>query len=105
MSVTTPVIVAALCTNFESWVVGSSANPDNVSPRDWDILVPLSQWNRACHLIPKDARPNSFGGWKFTENGVEVDVWPGELSFVANQGKFKWAWNTASNRRLMLVGD
>jgi len=37
-------------------------------------------------LIPKDAKPNTFGGWKFNVmmDGyqITIDVWPGDLGWL-----------------------
>jgi hypothetical protein len=55
----------------------------DVSDSDYDLLVPLEKWQIIALLIPHDARPNKFGGWRFNtdKNGesVEVDVWPDRL--------------------------
>lgn len=49
-------------------------------PNDWDLLVPFARWNTVALLVPKGARPNKFGGWRFTlDSGQEVDVWPGSV--------------------------
>lgn len=92
-----PSIVKQFSTNFGGWVIGSGCQEN---PKDWDVLIPFSEWNRAAHLIPKDAKPNTFGGWKFTVDGVDIDVWPGELSFICNQAKFTEAWCPATGRRI-----
>lgn len=42
-------------------------------------MVPFSQWAMAAPLIPRDAVPNTFGGWKCQSGGRVVDVWPGDL--------------------------
>lgn len=90
MSSQFPPTVQALCSNFGAWIVGSAALEDSTDPRDYDVQVPFSEWGKACHLIPKDAQVNSMGGWKFKERfrdkEVEIDVWPGELGFVFQQG-------------------
>lgn len=91
-----PRVIAALTHNFGAWVVGSAANPDVENPRDWDVVVPLSRWNEAAALVPPNARPNSFGGWKFRCGPYEVDVWPGELSWVLDRPATRFAWNPAS---------
>lgn len=62
-----PKIVTALCYSHEAWICGSAIFNEN--PRDWDIVVPFENWFGAAFLIPKDAIPNSFGGWKFTSDG------------------------------------
>lgn len=80
MSAQFPRAVIELCYGHDAWIVGSGAFVCDEPPRDYDIMVPLSHWKRAALSIPPTARPNSFGGWKFNSDGIEVDVWPGELS-------------------------
>lgn len=59
---TIPKLVLDLVYAHSAWIVGSAANPDNKEPRDYDIIVPFSEWNKACMLIPMDAKVNHFGG-------------------------------------------
>lgn len=92
MSSSLPPKVLALVTNYHAWIVGSAADPDCISPRDYDVLVPYSEWGKASHLIPKDAVKNSFGGWKFKDNDIEVDVWPGEMGFVMQYVGLEYVW-------------
>jgi hypothetical protein len=56
--------------------------------KDWDVMVTeLDNWYDIALLIPKDATVNSFGGWKFKDNGVEVDVWPESLEHYLAHGR------------------
>lgn len=73
-----PTIVAQLVNCFDAWVVGSAASKEN--PRDYDLVIDPANWSKAAQIIPKDAKVNSFGGWKFTSSGIEVDVWPETLN-------------------------
>lgn len=101
MSSTLPKLVIALCNNHDAWIVGSSARPDAVHPvRDYDVQVTFSEWGKAAHLIPRDAVPNSFGGWKCKSDGIEVDVWPGELGWLMQNSRAVWAWHPSSDVRL-----
>lgn len=99
MSLKIPKLVALLSVNFEAWIVGSAADPNNKEPRDWDVIVEFSQWEKAASLIPLDAKPNSFRGWKCFEEGVEIDVWPGEIGFVMRSSKSKYAWHYLTDTR------
>ena len=83
----------------DAWVVGSGADPNNDKPRDYDIIVPYSEWQKACMLIPPDAKPNHFGGWKCQSEGVEVDVWPGDLGWIMQRPQMKYVWHVASGVR------
>lgn len=99
-----PILVGKLTHFHEAWIVGSAADPKNESPRDWDILVPLSKWQDAAGLIPASAISNSFGGFKILdENGVEIDVWPGELSWIMQRPKSTWAWQPKTGIRLQKI--
>lgn len=103
MSSTLPPLAIALTHNFDAWIVGSAAAPDALNPRDIDIIVPHYEWNRAAHLIPKDAKVNSFGGFKCVQDGIEMDVWPGDLGWLMQRPKACWAWHPASGVRLCKV--
>jgi len=100
MSSSLPKIVIALTHNHDAWIVGSAADPDNKTPRDYDVQVPFSEWGKAAHLIPAHSRVNTFGGWKCTSEGVEIDVWPGELGWLLQRPKCNWAWHPASGIRV-----
>ena len=103
MSSQFPSKVSQLLQNFDGWLIGSAANPDNQNPRDFDILIPFHMWHKACLSIPENAIPNSFGGWKFIDNNVEIDMWPGDLSYLAARPRFKYAYHLASDTRISKI--
>ena len=76
--------------------------PD-VELRDYDVIIPYSRWKEAALLIPKDAHPNTFGGWKCLSEGKEVDVWPGDLSIHFTHHISRYAWHPKSGTRLERV--
>lgn len=90
---------------FDAWIVGSAAAPDcnYETVRDIDVLVPFSHWKEAALLIPPDAKPNTFGGWKFVSDGKEIDVWPGELGWVMSNAAAKWALHLKSGTRITKI--
>lgn len=92
-----PKLVQLLCLHHSAWIVGSAADPQKLDPKDIDVIVPWAEWPKVAHQIPKDARPNMFGGWKFVVDGVEVDVWPDTLDRLAATYSFVYAWHMASN--------
>lgn len=102
-----PRIAIKLCHLHEAWVVGSAADPskDPAACRDVDVIVPFSHWPAAALLIPADAKPTMFGGWKFTSDGREVDVWPGDLAWLMTNAKAKWAWQVKHGVRLQKTRD
>lgn len=56
--------------------------------KDYDLMVTsFDLWYDIALLIPKTATVNSFGGWKFRENGFEVDVWPETLEHYLAHGR------------------
>lgn len=75
-----------LCQQCDGWIIGSAADPENDNPRDIDIIVPFSKWHTALGALPQDRSKievNTFGGYKFEDDdGVEIDMWPGELTTV-----------------------
>jgi hypothetical protein len=69
-----------------AYIVGSFAKKlcgEDVDTNDYDVLVPLEKWQTIALLIPQDAKPNKFGGWRFKTDHhgeeVEIDVWPDTL--------------------------
>jgi hypothetical protein len=99
-----PKLVCALAYGHDAWVVGSGAKEDNADPRDWDVLVPFSEWFAAAMLIPKDAVPNAFGGWKCMSDGKEIDVWPGDLGYLLSLSPMSVAWHPKSGTRVVAYG-
>lgn len=99
-----PGTVASLCYSFDAWLVGSAADPATVEPRDYDIAVPWHNWHPAAQLIPLDAYPNSFRGWKFLDprsvDPVEIDVWPCDLGWLMQNDLFKWAYHPRTGTRI-----
>ena len=90
-------------TQLGCWVVGGAANPDNIKPRDWDLIAPFEIWDLVAPIIPANAVPNSFGGWKFIVDGIEIDLWPGSLAkFLANPHS-QFIWHPLSGRRFQLL--
>lgn len=97
MSLPKPVVPFA---QMGCWIVGSAADPFNHKPRDWDLMVPFHRWNEVAPMIPKDAIPNTFGGWKFTVDDVEIDIWPEDLSdWLTKLGLVKWVYHPLSGAR------
>lgn len=97
-----PPICTKILHGHDAWVVGSAADPSaKLSDlRDIDIMVPFRNWAEAALLIPPDARPNTFGGWKFTDGPVTVDVWCGDLSHVMTSAIATKAWHPRTNSYL-----
>jgi len=103
MSSKLPPKVAQLLQNFDGWLVGSAADPTRPEPRDFDILIPFHNWHRACLSVPADAKTNSFGGWKFNVGDVEIDIWPGDLSYMLQGGSTKYAYHLATDTRVGII--
>lgn len=83
-----PLPVRAFCYSNDGWVVGSGAayllDLKEDLPRDWDVLVPLSEWPRACKSIPAGSETNSHGGVKVVIEEYPprliMDVWGDDLA-------------------------
>ncbi|MDP1712680.1 MAG: hypothetical protein Q8K86_09520 [Candidatus Nanopelagicaceae bacterium] len=67
--------------------------------RDYDVVVPFYEWGKAAVLIPKNAKPNTFGGWKCVSEGKVVDVWPGDLGWLMQNAVLKNVWHPRSGVR------
>jgi hypothetical protein len=103
-----PSFIRIIATNNEVWIVGGAAdiNASIERLKDIDVLVPFHAWHAIAPHIPKDAKPNSFGGWKFTtEEGVVIDIWPGDIGFLLKSHLTKYVWNPGSNLRYMKCGS
>lgn len=81
-----PSIVRVACHLYGAWIVGGAATEEH--PKDVDVLVPYAYWSEVAALIPRDAAPNTFGGWRFVADGVQVDIWPGDLGELAASAAF-----------------
>jgi len=97
---TLPSLVTKACYNCEAWIVGSAANPNNIEPRDYDVIVPYSHWHSVAIMLPDDVKKNTFGGWKCVSEGKEVDIWPGELSWILTNKICEWAWHPRTDTRI-----
>lgn len=94
-----PATVYKMVNTIDGWIVGGAATETN--PKDVDVMIPLARWPEAALLIPPDARPNTFGGWKWEEGGVSIDCWPDTLDRLAAMGAFKAALHPKSGTRLV----
>lgn len=98
-----PEIVTLLTTVCNGWLIGSSADPENSNPRDYDIYIPMKEWLTASVLIPKNATINSMGGFKFVSNGIEIDVWTGDCNDFLASNYFKHAYHPKTGIRIKRV--
>jgi len=75
-------------------LVGSQAKRvmgEDIESHDYDLLVPLEQWQIIALMIPENAKPNKFGGWRFIDDkDNEIDVWPDSLQNYLANGKTKY---------------
>lgn len=53
--------------------------------------------------MPDNAVPNTFGGWKCQSEGREVDVFPGELSWLFTNDLAKYAFHPRSGKRIYSI--
>lgn len=64
-----PKLVRKIVGQFTgAWIIGGAAIPGIKKVKDFDIAVSWSDWKEVALLIPPDAKPTIFGGWKVTEN-------------------------------------
>lgn len=88
-----PRIVYLMCVHG-ALLVGSVAKKlmgEKIESNDYDLLVPLEKWQTIALLIPEDAKPNKFGGWRFKDDkGNEIDVWPDTLQNYLQNCKTKY---------------
>lgn len=92
-----PRLVYQMCVHG-ALIAGSYAKSltgEKIKSNDYDLLVPLEKWQTIALLIPPDAKPNKFGGWRFMtpvvdEGLVEVDVWPDSVENYLSKCKTKY---------------
>lgn len=98
-----PTLVCQLTMTCEAWIVGSAAKVDIdlTQVRDFDVMVPHAYWYHAAQLIPKDAKPTIFGGWECLSEGLQVDVWPDDLSRLLIDSHTSCAWQPRYNTRVV----
>lgn len=97
MARTLPEIVCKLCYAHGGWIVGGASRSD--APKDYDVVVPLGNWKAAAMLIPRDAKPNAFGGWKLQSEGKAVDVWPADLGDLMTNAMVTDLWHPQTGAR------
>lgn len=79
-----PDIVRVLCFSYNSWIVGGAAEfmCDKVdSVKDWDIIVPISNWQKASRILPYGCKTNTFGGIKIESGQTQIDVWASDVGY------------------------
>lgn len=95
-----------------SWIVGSVADPNKTFdaqnlPKDYDILVPYSEWLAVSMQLPNQGTVvgmTRFGGFRMRLNTDEMlDIWPGELSAFFLNPPTKYAWHPKSMTLLSKV--
>lgn len=89
-----PPIVTALTYRHKAWVVGSAAPPESKMSAlgDIDVIVPFSERSSAACLIPDSAVKTKFGGWRFKDRNIMVDVWPDDLANLFLSQQMRTAW-------------
>lgn len=76
-----PPTARKFCWNYDGVIIGGYVKfllGEAESAKDLDIIIPLHKWPEACRLVPTGSKSNCFGGFKFREGNIEVDVWPGD---------------------------
>lgn len=96
-------LVRNLTTHCSGWIFGSAANLDINNPRDFDIFIPIEYWSKACSYIPLDSKINRSGGYKCLDNGIEVDVWTGNMNDMLSTVYFSYAYHPNSGVRIKLT--
>ena len=99
-----PKVVMRLTHNFDAWIVGGAAAPIPKEGCDIDVLIPFHRWHEASIITNDiDITINSFGGYRFESEGKSIDMWPGDLSWILQRPKLKYAWHPASGRRFGII--
>jgi len=91
-----PRLVSQIVSFDSVFIVGGTAKAIATGNKEYlikdiDVLVTnIDIWNDVALLIPKDAKVNSYGGWKFKTEEIEVDIWPESLEHHLKHGKVEF---------------
>lgn len=95
-----PKLVSKFCNGHGAWIVGSGAR--DTEPKDWDVVVPFNEWKQAALLVPENAKPNSFGGWRCVDHrGNHIDIWPADLGLLMTHDMVTHLWHPLTNTRFI----
>lgn len=94
-------LVNKLTTICDGWLIDSGAERPFKRPRDYGVFIPLSKWREACAIIPKDARVNKLGRFKCISEGIEVDVWTGEMNSLLASNYFRCAYHPQTGVKIV----
>ncbi len=77
-----PAFVKSMVYSHNGWIVGGGAKylcglKNEVN--DWDVIIPIQNWQAAARGIPYKSTTNTFGGIKVDMNGVYLDIWADDL--------------------------
>lgn len=89
-----------MTTLCSGWLVGSSANPNEIEPRDYDVYIPIKYWLEASNYILKDAKINRMGGFKCMSDGIEVDVRTSDMNDFLASNYFNFAYQPKTGVRI-----
>ncbi len=83
-----PTSILLLCRQG-AYIVGSFAEhlrDNSLKFNDYDLIVPPPNWCYVAPLIPKNAKLNSYGGIKFTDDkNNSIDIWPSSIEQYLRQ--------------------
>lgn len=76
-------LVRYMCKYHNGLIVGSGAQwligETDKTPRDFDVIIPPSEWAQACRSIPRGSLTNSFGGVCIEGERNKIDLWCGDI--------------------------
>lgn len=96
-----PNSVKHMVQHYNAWIVGSAADieKDMSQVNDVDVIISFGDWHKVVGLIPTDSKKNNYGGWKYVEDGITVDVWPDDLNNFMNSDIPEYLWQPKYNLR------
>ena len=97
-----PPKVRVITTLYDCWIVGSASKEQAIAStlKDIDIIVPFHVWTYVASILPKDTKLNSFGGHRFKDNGILIDIWPDTLDNIFLNHICLSAWQPKYNIRV-----
>lgn len=88
-----PQLIKAVLLNSYGWLVGSSPSllMNGNNPKDYDIIVENREHYqdviKFLSVSGMKTNINSFGGLKFTNEEIEIDIWCEELGHYLLNGR------------------
>ena len=105
-----PSIIKAILSTSEGWLIGSAPYmlSEGLTPKDYDIIIENREiYQKTIKLMDcteYDISVNSFGGLKFKNHELEIDIWCEELGhFLTNSTQENYLFSIKGLKLLKII--